>query len=470
MDRQTPFRYQNGLVSALQRQTFNRTNVLATPEITAAEIDVDNLKAGDLLKYKWFCGDYHHGIVKHVNGQQVTLIHWQGERVHDFSDHPTDVKLQTEVIEENVVDLKKKSKLIYRCEFNTGSRSNPVSLTLARANAWRGERGYHLRQNVCKDFALFCKIGGHQGFLEERIICCFFGAVAEAGGEASHGRISVKFKRISSANDALSDFDEIMRDMKMGVIAFLCDIGMCLNFTDIYNMVKHKTDGEECMMLVLECILKHLEKVCLYDKHGECKMSLRNIRSKDDILCNSSVQVGIFLNGKLFDQKIRQVGVINRDSASVRSDGSQSSEEAGWDYWSVGRSVAKGIAKKMIKHKSWSVRKIEDLKPGDQVVLYKWWLHPRCHMIVVGVNAVEKTFDVIRFTYGKGVIKETVPFCEYIENIEKVEHHEDDVFPADKIIERAHSKMSEPQCYDIREYNCKHFAFWCTTGKIPKEP
>ncbi|PIK53769.1 hypothetical protein BSL78_09359 [Apostichopus japonicus] len=399
---------------------------METPEITAAKIDVDNLKAGDLLKYQWFCGDYHHGIVKHVNGQQVTLIHWQGERDHDFSDHPTGVKLQTEVIEENVVDFKKKSKLIYRCDFNTGTRSNHVSLTLARANAWRGERGYHIRQNVCKDFALFCKIGKHQGFLEERIICCFLGAVTEAGGEELHSRISVKFKRMSSAKDALSDFEGIMKDMNMGVIAVLCDIGLCLNFTDIYNTIKNNTDGEEhCMMVVLGSIHKYLRK------------------------------------------KIRQVGVVNRDSTSARSYGSQSSEEADGNDSSVTRSVAKGMAKRMTKHKSWSVKNIEDLKPGDQIVLYKWWLHPRCHMIVVEVNTVEKTFDVIRFTYGKGVIKETVRFCK---NIEKVEHHADDVFPADKVIERARSQLSEQQRYNIREYNCKHFAFWCTTDKIPKEP
>lgn len=119
----------------------------------------------------------------------------------------------------------------------------------------------------------------------------------------------------------------------------------------------------------------------------------------------------------------------------------------------------------ILDHCDESVESIDELKPGDHVVISKWALHPRCHIIIKEINEIENSMIAIRFTYEKGVVEEPLPFKR---PVYKVIYGEFECFPPETVIARATQKKTERSLeYSISSNNCKSFARWCKTGRLP---
>lgn len=116
--------------------------------------------------------------------------------------------------------------------------------------------------------------------------------------------------------------------------------------------------------------------------------------------------------------------------------------------------VFSGLMRCAIKYTDMPVEKITDLSIGDHIVIFMWFLHPRCHMIVTGVDSVKGEIGVIRFTYARGVVEEKLKFRKPLYKVlyEKA-------VPPREVIRRA--RIPIDVSYDIVRFNCKHFAFLC---------
>lgn len=117
------------------------------------------------------------------------------------------------------------------------------------------------------------------------------------------------------------------------------------------------------------------------------------------------------------------------------------------------------------------VGNISSLNKGDHIVFSGWFLHPRCHGIVVGTDIKENLIKVIRFTYSRKVVKELLPFRAPIFRVtvyrSKRKVLSSDISDPEQVVQRAESKLGEDLLYSLRTNNCKTFARWCKTGIHP---
>lgn len=407
--------------------------------------DVTDLTVGDHVRYPWLCGEYHHVIVKAISQQEIRLVHLQGENELNYNEDRVDVSfdvhLKTEVIDEITPDLKKKvDGDIYRCDYGGDGRPDMNDiLAIPRANAWRGEKGYRLRKNSCENFISFCKRGNHANFRQDRILVAFFEAIKETFGTEMSRNIKAKAKDTPECD--VSDLNDVMLEMDVGIVAiFSWGVSVCFDCSSIYNSVKRDVSKNECMETVLHKVLKSSRDVfdLTDNRTSGCDLTLGLLR-QDSSSDSFSVQFGVFCGGKLFYPS-------DLSSASF-----------------LVKSIAKGMSDRY--HRSEEVSLITDLRRGDHIVMYKWFLHPRCHMIVTSVDVDRNRINVIRFTYEKGVVEEKVKFKH---DINRVIHDDSILFSADEVINRARQDVNRP--YSIWSFNCKHFAFFCKTGNIPSEP
>lgn len=119
--------------------------------------------------------------------------------------------------------------------------------------------------------------------------------------------------------------------------------------------------------------------------------------------------------------------------------------------------ISKAIVS-LVKYDDKAVKYINDLKRGDQIVTYGYWLHPRCHAIVVEVNPLRLQMNVVRLLYSSGFVEEWIDF---VKPVYKVIYPDGTSREPDEVIKRARSKIGTKNTYSIITYNCKHFACWC---------
>lgn len=123
------------------------------------------------------------------------------------------------------------------------------------------------------------------------------------------------------------------------------------------------------------------------------------------------------------------------------------------------------VLRPILDHSDKMVKSIEELHIGDHAVIARWSFHPRCHIIIKDINKEEQTMIVLRFKYEKGIVEEPLPFKK---PVYKVIYEEYECFLPNEVIERA-TKMKEKETleYCIFSNNCKSFARWCKTGRLP---
>ena len=122
----------------------------------------------------------------------------------------------------------------------------------------------------------------------------------------------------------------------------------------------------------------------------------------------------------------------------------------------IGPYVGKAIVY-FIKRDDRAVATVDDLDIGDQVVFYRWLLHPRHHVIVSDKDSVHNKLRIIHSTHKRGVVEEWVDF---VQPVYKVIYPNDECHPANDVIGRARSKLGYKE-YSLITNNCKDFARWC---------
>ncbi|KAJ8030220.1 hypothetical protein HOLleu_26564 [Holothuria leucospilota] len=130
------------------------------------------------------------------------------------------------------------------------------------------------------------------------------------------------------------------------------------------------------------------------------------------------------------------------------------------------------IARLFMDNRDKEVLKIEDLKPGDQIVFTCWTLHPRYHAIVTEINKKENEVRVVRFTYFSGVVEEWLPFqrpiYKVVSNCLRGYEVSNDVYQPDEVVKRARSmKGTNRLRYSSWSNDCKDFTRWCKSGLKP---
>ena len=100
---------------------------------------------------------------------------------------------------------------------------------------------------------------------------------------------------------------------------------------------------------------------------------------------------------------------------------------------------------------------VDDLAIGDQVVFYRWLLHPRHHAIVSDKDCVHNKLRIIHNTSKEGVVEEWVDF---VQPLYKLIYPDGESYPPNDVIDRAQSKLGCKE-YSLITNNCKDFARWC---------
>jgi hypothetical protein len=125
----------------------------------------------------------------------------------------------------------------------------------------------------------------------------------------------------------------------------------------------------------------------------------------------------------------------------------------------IGRLVACQIAS-AFKVNDRCVR-LEDIKPGDHIVLYGNGLHPRCHAIAMSINEDANEIVVIRHTYKHGIIYEVVPFVAPVYRV--CYPPSIATYTSEEITIRAiHALAEYKMAYNILLNNCKDFVYSIT--------
>lgn len=410
--------------------------------------DFSKLVPGDHIKYKWFLDFSHHAIVKEVTQGKITLIHWQG------GNGSINAKKTAEVTEDKISldKMKQKSDFIIRMDYKGGAvrdgfvEEDSKVLTLARANASKGDRGYNIFKNNCEHFAVYCKIGNHWSFQAERLIkrCSIFlkESIKQFGINFGIESAGALMEYTVSEFTRTAVLAAQLQIIGLGLVIVIQGFALFIDLRKIYKQRKKGdfVNGEEFVGRVWHHVFRRFDKIFFAGVvPTACVVSL-----------------GILLPGGGAIAAIL-VGAIVSGVLSIP-----------WGYngdVSVGGKLVSSFVRKIVQHEDVTIRHIRELSRGDHIVLYRWFLHPRCHMIVTEVNISRDTISVIRFAHRRGVVEENISFCA---PLHKVVHKR--AYSSEFIIQRAKERKNlPPHAYNIFKFNCKHFAFWIATNTVPQE-
>ncbi|XP_071830872.1 uncharacterized protein [Apostichopus japonicus] len=430
-----------------------------TFKIKPGETEIRNLSnlaeylvPGDHIKYKWFACFYHHAIVKEVTQDSVTLIHWQGAMGQGKAvKSAIRSKIRASVVKEKIseTDMRERAEVIFRCDYEEGIVCEDSKvLTLARAKAWLGETGYLLLENNCEHFAVFCKIGSHWSFQQEQLIKCVLSFLLEismqAGFAVGFDVVGSLVETVVSESTKVNVLGPQMQSIGLGFVVIFQGVSLLFDLKKSYKLRNDgNIDEEEFVGRFWHNIYNRLDKVFFTGVVPTgCVVALGALLPAAAISTVVSIAIGAICAGVL---------------------------AIPWGYngeLCLGSEGVSCLVRKFINHRDENVTSIRDLSPGDHVVLYRWFLHPRCHMVVTAVDQSKDIMCVIRFTYQRGVVEEKLRFHTPMFKV----IHPSRPFAADEVIKRARRNSVPAQAYDIFKFNCKHFAFWCETNTVPSEP
>ena len=137
--------------------------------------------------------------------------------------------------------------------------------------------------------------------------------------------------------------------------------------------------------------------------------------------------------------------------------GSPGTETSGSAIKWVGPQIAKAITSFIANDRPVS---LDQLNPGDHIVVYGNVLHPRCHCVVL--NTVEETGEivVIRYKNGSGVVYEELSYDEKNPPLKMMYPANTEIFSPEEIVDRAMDALEAyDKRYNLLTNNCKHFAY-----------
>lgn len=388
----------------------------------------------------------HHAIIADVKrGNERTkfdLIHWNREEGADFR----------AIIYETDVDLSSKTDCVMLFEYGKEHLGvTDVQLTLARAKALIGKAGYHLLNQNCEHFATFCKIGSFHSWQVcyalkkvNTAVCEIVCSAVKVAGTKTVAKLAfniVDDAVIGVVKGGKPFLGAAMQGIGFGIVVVIHGLYFTINVTKLY---KEKQDGK------------------LTDMEFKGKLWRQIMSTLEGIFFTGGIPVAGALILGLFNPCTAVV--IGGVFVAAVLGGALTTYANGFGHTLMGRMMSH-CTRPIILYESLLVASVNEVSPGDHIVITKWLFHPRCHAIVVDVVTDEDALVVIRFTYERGVVREKIKFKT---PTYKVLYKKGTSFDSEKVMNRAEDKFrSNKLVYDILLNNCKSFARWCTTGKLP---
>lgn len=398
----------------------------------------ESLKPGDHIMWHRPYLIWHHAIVEDVSGKMVTLIHFSKRDDKDAS------------IMRSEVDITEEWGQLYLVNYNAQvCQYNPSELVLARAKALIGMTGYQFITKNCENFATFCKSGVNTNQQSQ----WFYN----------------KAKEILHSIWQNANFKFVSTLFKVGAAEML-ELGA--------EEMKYVTRSAEAVGAGV--IVAFEGGICiwnlgrLYQKYKTVQKDGRNSMSRKDFIAEMVTQIsqrffaaGLGAGGGL---GLTALGTVVCPGLGTAAGavlgivggciGASFGHVAGV---ALGHFIAGAIVK-TIKTNDRAVT-IDDLEPGDHIVVYGNMFHPRCHAIVVRVHKEERHIIIIRHSYEKGVILDAIYYSGY-DPVFKVMYPKDakpSPYTSEEIVNRAIKAVAEyDQSYNILWNNCKHFVYSLT--------
>ncbi|XP_033754570.1 uncharacterized protein LOC117337612 [Pecten maximus] len=417
-------------------------NAVFQVQCPKTEVDLrhyaDILKPGDHVTWHRPYIIWHHAIVSEINARNNTigLIHWT--KTGDC------IRIINEI--KNVGEGQ-----LYRIDYSeVVNKENPFELVLARARSRINDTGYELFSDNCESFATFCKCG----VVQSHQLAWLKGKVTEFLGHnvATHTKSIVKSvtkylasASINLAGDGASAIKKIVpaelveKAVKgsnwvgAGVVFAIETIFVTYDLAEIYQKRKKgKLTRHECIEYIVQRVTE-----------GFVSAGVAVVGS-----------VGLEILGCCIGAAFGPVGVL--------VGGFTGEILGGILFYGIGKAVGTSVGKlagkscsKVFKQNDRAVDLIKYLHPGDHIVTFEWFLHPRCHAIVVGHDG--NKILVIRNTHERGVVKDWMPFRK---PLYKVQYGHGECYEPDVVLANAQSRLGEEN-YDLITYNCKTFAMQC---------
>lgn len=343
---------------------------------------------------------------------------------------------------------------LYRMHYDEETlKQNPPELVLARARSRLSEVGYKVMTNNCEHFATFCKLGGSKSqqvtWLKAKLIpfvsnVLAHGATHVARGMAEAVRNGIKISIFQSVSS--EGIEKIVAGSNWVGAGLVVVIEGVVCAWDINKLRKSRLSGD---ISFKEFVEKSVQRVT-------------------EGLAAAGFTIGVSLGGATLGGKIG--GMIGTalfpgigTGAGILIGGILGGVFGGV----VGRSaglylggvLGKGVASKIEKDDR--VVADIDVEAGDHIITYGNFFHQRCHALVTDVDKKKGSVSLIRNTYDKGVMRETIYNEKFIKDrISKVEWKGFNTYTTKEAIDRAESKLG---CREYRwpSNDCKAFVEWC---------
>ncbi|XP_022093773.1 uncharacterized protein LOC110980974 [Acanthaster planci] len=405
----------------------------------------DYLKVGDHITWRRPYGIWHHAIVLGFTDEigKVIVIHW----------NKPNCSVTAQIVEEEL-DLLKQWGDLYRIDYSEEvTQVNTPELVLARARSRLGEIGYSLLGDNCEAFASYCKTGVAESCQLVWLYRKYTEIIEKALTELKDGVWKVGYQYVRK--ELLSEAGK----KTLGAVAgaeFLERLGQA---TDVVGVgLVFLFEGKACIW--------DLEKIYEKLKSGGI--------SRNDFIETASRRVGEAVIGAGLGSVM---GIAGQAAGGALGSfilpgigGAVGAFLGSVVGGTLGIILGKPVGSVVGPHigraftslmgtDDRSVESIEDLQPGDQIVLYGNLLHPRHHAIVVDRYPGLGKVQVVHNTYQQGVVEEQVDFPE---RVYRLVYDEQKCYPPEEVIKRARSKIGNKEYrYSLVWNNCKHFAQWC---------
>ena len=424
--------------------------------------DIHFLKPADHITWHRPYIIWHHQIILEVNmhNRKVLVAHWT--KVEGATSNKTRICKEWIELDDQLGDL-------YRIDYpDDVTEKNPPNLVIARALSRLDETGYGLLKNNCEGFAAFCKTGVSESCQTH----WFWAKLKEIGGTTVG-----QFAKTATKTACAGIKEAIKKGASAASQVTFKEAGESVakvGLAETIETVKHASNWIGAgIVIVIEggfCIWD-LSKIYENRKNGE--LSRKDfIESAAQRISESIFAAGFAVGGSMLGELlgglagaalgsvIPVIGTIAGTAVGVFVGsiiGGALGSLAGKMFGSaIGPYVGKAIVN-FIKRDDRAVATVGDLDTGDQVVFYRWLLHPRHHAIVSDKDSVHKKLRIIHSTHKRGVVEEWVDF---VQPVYKVIYPNDESYPTNDVIDRARSKLGYKE-YSLITNNCKDFARWC---------
>jgi len=391
----------------------------------------ESVKPGDhiVLHRMYF---WSHAIVQEVKGNVVSVIHYSK-------------KEESKKIIEEEVNIANNLGTVYQVKYGEEVKKyNPAELVLARARALIGTEGYDLLKSNCENFATFCKTGinpnQQRKWFDNRmreILHSFWKL-------ANFIFVSTLFKDGAEEMLDLEDNEDMTvarsaDEIGAGVIVAF-EGGICMwDLGTLYrNKLSEESKGKNLSRkeFIARMVDEISRKFLVEDRNA-----IGELTNTGSLVCPGLGKVRGSVLGIIG-------GCVGAAIASMMS-----------------INMGEFIAKRKVKPSKTNDRQVDldDIKPGDHIISYGSMCHPRCHGIVVKVHKKEKQIIIVRYSFEKGVIMDSIYYSGY-DPLFKVSYSEDTVhYPADEIVKRAVTAVAENDAnYLLLRNNCKRFVYSIT--------